>query len=222
VRKQLGTVPPMSDATATLTRTVDGEVLPAPGIFALDPVHSHIGFSVRHMMIAKVRGRFTAFNGTLSVGTEAEESTVEVEVDLDSIDTKDTERDAHLRSPDFFDVARFPTMRFDSRRVLSIDGDGFRLDGNLTLHGVTRPLALDVVFDGVATDPYGGQRLGFSATGEIDREAFGLTWNQTLETGGVLVGRRVRIDIEAELVRQQPPTLTIVPSVEPSVVPGEA
>src|SRR6266545_1514644 len=198
----------MSDATATLTRTVDGEVLPAPGIFALDPVHSHVGFSVRHMMISKVRGRFSAFTGTLTVGPEAEESSVEVEVDLTSIDTKDPQRDAHLRSQEFFDVDDHPTMTFVSRRVFSIDGDGFRLDGHLTLHGVTRPLALDVVFDGVATDPYGGQRLGFSATGEIDREAFGLTWNQTLETGGVLVGRRVRIDIEAELVRQQPPTLS--------------
>jgi polyisoprenoid-binding protein YceI len=93
-------------------------------------------------------------------------------------------------------------MSFRSTRVLSIDGDGFRLDGQLTLHGVTRPVAFDVVFDGVATDPDGGQRMGFSATGEVDREAFGLTWNQALETGGVLVGRRVRIDIEAELVRQ--------------------
>jgi polyisoprenoid-binding protein YceI len=154
------------------------------------------------MMTSKVRGRFAAFNGTLTVGSEPEESTVEVEVDLASIDTKDPERDAHLRSPDFFDVEQFPTMSFRSTRVLSIDGDGFRLDGLLTLHGVTRPVAFDVVFDGVATDPDGGQRMGFSATGEVDREAFGLTWNQALETGGVLVGRRVRIDIEAELVRQ--------------------
>jgi polyisoprenoid-binding protein YceI len=192
----------MSDATATLTRTVDGEVLPAPGTFALDPVHSHVGFSARHMMISKVRGRFAAFNGTLSVGSEPGETVVEVEVDLASVDTKDPQRDAHLRSADFFDVEQFPTMSFRSTRVLSIDGDGYRLDGELTLHGVTRPLALDVVFDGVATDPYGGQRLGFSATGEVDREAFGLTWNQALETGGVLVSRRVRIDIEAELVRQ--------------------
>jgi polyisoprenoid-binding protein YceI len=192
----------MSDAAVILTRTVDGEVLPAPGTFALDPAHTHVGFSVRHMMISKVRGRFAAFNGTLIVGSEPGESIVEVEVDLASIDTKDPERDAHLRSPDFFDVEQFPTMSFRSTRVLSIDGDVFRLDGQLTLHGVTRPVAFDVVFDGVATDPDGGQRMGFSATGEVDREAFGLTWNQALETGGVLVGRRVRIDIEAELVRQ--------------------
>jgi polyisoprenoid-binding protein YceI len=194
----------MSDATATLTRTIDGEVMPAPGTFALDPAHTHVGFCVRHMMISKVRGRFSAFNGSLSVGDDIDEASVEVEIDLSSVDTKDPQRDAHLRSPDFFDVANYPTMTFRSTRVTSIDGDSFRLDGELTMHGVTRPVALDVVFDGVGTDPYGGQRLGFSATGEIDREAFGLTWNQTLETGGVLVGKRVRIDIEAELVRQEP------------------
>lgn len=192
----------MSDATATLTRTIDGEVMPSPGTFALDPAHTHVGFCVRHMMISKVRGRFSAFNGTLSVGDDIDEASVEVEIDLSSVDTKDPQRDAHLRSPDFFDVANYPTMTFRSTKVTSIDGDSFRLDGELTVHGVTRPVALDLVFDGVGTDPYGGQRLGFSATGEIDREAFGLTWNQTLETGGVLVGKRVRIDIEAELVRQ--------------------
>jgi len=190
----------MSDATATLTRTVDGEVLPAPGDFALDPAHTHVGFCVRHMMISKVRGRFSNFKGTLRVGDEPEEATVEVEIDLSSVDTKDPQRDSHLRSPDFFDVENYPTMTFRSTRVTSIDGEAFRLDGQLTLHGVTRPVSLDVVFDGVGTLD-GGQRLGFSATSEIDREAFGLTWNQTLETGGVLVGKRVRIDIEAELVR---------------------
>lgn len=192
----------MSDATATLTRTVDGEVLPAPGIFALDPAHTHVGFSVRHMMIAKVRGRFSAFQGTLKVGDEPGDSEVEVTVDLASVDTTDPQRDAHLRSADFFDVDSFPTMTFRSTRILSVDGDCFRLDGDLTLHGVTRPVALDVMFDGVGTDADGGQRMGFSASGQIDREAFGLTWNQALETGGVLVGKLIRIDIEAELVRQ--------------------
>lgn len=192
----------MSDATATLTRTVDGEVLPAPGFFALDPAHTHVGFCVRHMMIAKVRGRFSAFQGTLKVGDEPGDSEVEVTVDLASIDTKDPQRDAHLRSADFFDIENFPTMTFRSTRILSVDGDCFRLDGDLTLHGVTRRIALDVMFDGVGTAADGGQRMGFSASGQIDREAFGLTWNQALETGGVLVGKLIRIDIEAELVRQ--------------------
>jgi polyisoprenoid-binding protein YceI len=190
----------MSDATATLTRTVDGEVLPAPGDFALDPVHTHVGFSVRHMMISKVRGRFSAFSGTLHVGDDPEQASVEVEIDLSSVDTKDPQRDSHLRSPDFFDVENYPTMVFRSTGVTNIDGDSFHLAGELTLHGVTQAVTLDVVFDGVGTLGE-DQRLGFSAAGEIDREAFGLTWNQTLETGGVLVGKRVRIDIEAELVR---------------------
>lgn len=193
----------MSDAIATKTRTVDGEILPTPGLFALDPVHTHVGFSVRHMMIAKVRGRFSAFNGTVTIGERPSDAQIEVEVDLSSVDTQHPERDAHLRSPDFFDVERFPTMTFRSTRVTTnIDGDCFRLDGDLTLHGVTRPLALDVMFDGVGVDAYGGQRMGFSASGQVDREAFGLTWNQTLETGGVLVGKLIRVDIEAELVRQ--------------------
>jgi polyisoprenoid-binding protein YceI len=199
----LGTVPTMSDAIATKTRTVDGEIMPTPGLFALDPVHTHVGFSVRHMMIAKVRGRFSAFNGTVTVGEEPSDAQVAVEVDLASIDTKDPQRDAHLRSADFFDVDNFPTMSFTSTRITtSIAGDCFRLDGDLSLHGVTRPVALDVMFDGVGVDAYGGQRMGFSASGQIDREAFGLTWNQTLETGGVLVGKLVRIDIEAELIRR--------------------
>jgi polyisoprenoid-binding protein YceI len=192
----------MSDATATPTRTVDGEVLPAPGIFALDPAHTHIGFSVRHMMIAKVRGRFSAFNGILTVGDEPADTEVDVEIDLASIDTKDPQRDTHLRSADFFDVDNFPTMTFRSTRVASIDGDCYRLDGDLSLHGATNPVALDVMFDGVGTDAYGGQRMGFSARGQVDRETFGLMWNQTLETGGVLVGKLVCIDLEAELVRQ--------------------
>ena len=193
----------MSDAIATKTRTVDGEIMPAPGLFALDPVHTHVGFSVRHMMIAKVRGRFSAFNGTVAIGDEPNDTQVEVEVDLASVDTKDPQRDSHLRSSDFFDVENFPTMTFRSTRVTTnIDGDCFRLDGELTLHGVTRPVALDVLFDGVGVDAYGGQRMGFSANGQIDRESFGLTWNQTLETGGVLVGKLIRIDLEAELIRQ--------------------
>ena len=193
----------MSDAIATKTRTVDGEIMPAPGMFALDPVHTHVGFSVRHMMIAKVRGRFSAFNGTVTVGEEPSETQVEVEVDLASVDTKDPQRDTHLRSADFFDVDNYPTMTFRSTRVTTnIDGDCFRLDGELTLHGVTRPLVLDVLFDGVGVDAYGGQRMGFSASGQVDREAFGLTWNQKLETGGVLVGKKVDIEIEAEFVRK--------------------
>jgi polyisoprenoid-binding protein YceI len=193
----------MSDVTPTLTRTVDGEVIPAPGVFTLDSAHSHVGFSVRHMMIAKVRGRFATFNGTLTVAEDPLQSTVEVEVDLASIDTRDEQRDGHLRSPDFFDVEQYPTMTFRSTGVAVNGGDSVRLDGELDLHGVTQPVSLDVVYDGVGQDPWGNQRIGFSATGEIDRETFGLTWNQPLAQGGVLVGKAVRLELEAEFVRQQ-------------------
>jgi polyisoprenoid-binding protein YceI len=193
----------MSDVTPTLTRTVRGEEIPEAGVFTLDPAHSHVGFSVRHMMIAKVRGRFATFNGTLTLADDPLQSTVEVEVDLASIDTRDEQRDGHLQSPDFFDVEKFPTMTFRSTGVTVNGGDSVRLDGDLDLHGVTRPVSLDVVYDGVGQDPWGNQRIGFSATGEIDREAFGLTWNQPLAQGGVLVGKAVRIELEAEFVRQQ-------------------
>jgi polyisoprenoid-binding protein YceI len=193
----------MSDATPTLTRTVNDEVIPAPGVFTLDPAHSHVGFSVRHMMIAKVRGRFADFTGTLTLADDPFQSSVEVEVDLASIDTRDEQRDGHLRSPDFFDVEQYPKMTFRSTSVRINGGDSVRVDGELTLHGVTQPLVLDVVYDGVGQDPWGNQRMGLSATGEIDRDAFGLTWNQPLAQGGVLVGKAVRLEIEAEFVRQQ-------------------
>jgi polyisoprenoid-binding protein YceI len=193
----------MSDATThRLTRMVLDEVIPAPGVFTLDPAHSHVGFAVRHMMIAKVRGRFTDFTGTLRVAEDPFQSGVEVDVAVASIDTRDVQRDTHLRSPDFFDVERFPTLTFRSTRVRANGGDSVRMDGDLTLHGVTKRVALDVVYDGVGEDLWGGQRVGFSATGEVDREAFGLTWNQPLASGGVLVGRQVRLEIESEFVRQ--------------------
>jgi polyisoprenoid-binding protein YceI len=193
----------MSDVTPTTpTRTVAGEVIPTPGVFTLDPAHSHVGFSVRHMMIAKVRGRFAEFSGTLTVDEDPLQSSVEVEINLASIDTRDEQRDGHLQSPDFFDVEKYPTMTFRSTGVFRNGDDSVRLDGELTLHGVTLPVSLDVVYDGVGDDPWDNQRLGFSATGEIDREAFGLTWNQPLAQGGVLVGKAVRVEIEAEFVRQ--------------------
>jgi polyisoprenoid-binding protein YceI len=193
----------MSDVTpTTLTRTVAGEVVPTPGVFTLDPAHSHVGFSVRHMMIAKVRGRFSEVSGTLTVDEDPLQSGVEVEVDLASVDTRDEQRDGHLRSAEFFDVENHPKMTFRSTGVTRNGGDSVQLDGELTVHGATQPVSLDVVYDGLGDDPWGNQRLGFSATGEIDREAFGLTWNQTLANGGVLVGKAVRIEIEAEFVRQ--------------------
>lgn len=186
---------------AELTRTVDEVALPTPGTFQIDPAHAHVGFSVRHMM-AKVRGSFSSFSGSVTVAENPLESSVEVSVDVASVDTRDEQRDAHLRSPEFFDVDEHPTMTYRSTG-LTPKGEGrYRVDGDLTIKGVTRPLALDLTFEGTGIDPWGNQRLGFSATAEVDREQFGLTWNQPLETGGLLVGKKVAIEIEAEGVRQ--------------------
>jgi polyisoprenoid-binding protein YceI len=194
----------MSDTQTPLVTIGDDLELPAPGTFAIDPLHSHLGFSVRHMMISKVKGRFSAFSASLVVPDDPLESLLEVEVDLASVDTRDGQRDGHLRSSDFFDVERYPTMTFSSTGVYHDPGESenFQVIGDLTLHGVTRPLMLDATFDGLGIDMSGGERLGFEAMGEINREDFGLSWNQTLPTGGVLVGKQVRIEIEAEFVRQ--------------------
>ena len=184
-----------------LTRTVNGIVLPVPGRFALDPAHSHVGFSVRHMM-GKVRGRFASFSGTVTIAEEPVASSVDVTIDVGSIDTRDEQRDGHLRSPDFFDTESYPNMTYCSTGQTP-KGDGrYRVEGDLTIKGVTCPVPLDLTFEGVGVDPWGNQRLGFSATAEIDREQFGLTWNQALETGGLLVGKKVTIEVEAQAVRQ--------------------
>lgn len=187
----------------TDTRTVDGVELPTAGTFALDPSHSAVTFSTRHLMVSKVRGRFGSFEGSIIVGDDPLASSVEVTIAADSIDTGDATRDEHLRSADFLDVASHPTLTFGASDVASHQGDRFKLEGQLTVLGTSRPVALDAEFGGVVEDPWGNERMGFSATAEIDREDWGLTWNQTLETGGVLVGKKVRIDIEAEAVRQR-------------------
>ncbi|MDP8987351.1 MAG: YceI family protein [Actinomycetota bacterium] len=184
-----------------LSRTVQGVALPTAGTFDLDPSHTHVGFSVRHM-IGKVSGRFASFSGTVVIAEEPLDSSVVVSIDVGSIDTGDEQRDGHLRSPDFFDVESHPTMTYRSTGLTSKGEGRYRVEGDLTIKGVTRPVPLSLTFEGVGVDPWGNQRLGFSATAEIDREQFGLTWNQALETGGMLVGRKVTVNIEAEAVRQ--------------------
>jgi polyisoprenoid-binding protein YceI len=176
--------------------------LPATGTYALDPSHAHVGFKVRHLMVSKVRGGFTDVDATVTVTDEPTESSVEVTVGLASIDTRDEQRDAHLRSPDFFDVETHPSMTFRSTGVRHLGSDRWQVDGELSLHGVTAPLTLVATFEGNVQDPWGNDRIGFTAAGEVDREVFGLTWNAALETGGVVVGRQVQIEIEAEFVKQ--------------------
>ena len=186
-----------SATLAPLTRTVDGVELPAAGTYTLDVSHSSIGFVVKHLMVSKTRGTFTGFSGTVVIGEDPTQSSVEVSVDVASIETRDEKRDGHLRSADFFDVETYPTMTFRSTSVKPA-GDEWIVDGDLTVHGVTGPLQLKVAFEGAANTPWGGQAIGFSAKGEVNREDFGLTWNQALETGGVLVGKKATIEIDAE------------------------
>ena len=185
-----------------ITRIVDGTEVPGAGDYELDGSHSHVGFSVRHMMVSKTKGRFAEVKGTIHIAEDPLESSVEVEIPVASIDTRDEARDGHLRSADFFDAEQHPLLRYRSTSVTPVAKDRWRVDGELTVRGVTQPVPLDVTFEGGAKDPWGGSRIGFTARADLDREAFGLTWNQALETGGVLVGKQVRIEIEAEGVRQ--------------------
>jgi polyisoprenoid-binding protein YceI len=171
-----------------------------PGTYTIDPSHTTVGFVVRHMMIAKVRGRFTGVSGVITVPEDRLQSGVEVSVDLATIDTGDAQRDTHLRSADFFDIEHHPTMTFQSTGVKQ-DGDDLVLLGDLTIRGATRPIELSLAFAGVGDDPWGGTRAAFEAAGEINRKEWGLEWNVALERGGVLVGDKVKIEIDVEAVK---------------------
>jgi len=173
-----------------------------PGTWNVDPAHSSVGFVARHLMISKVRGRFTDFSGTLEIAPDPLQSTVQATVDLASVTTGDDSRDAHLRSPDFFDVEGdgAPTMAFVSTGVKEDDGE-YLLFGDLTVKGVTRQVEFALEFDGVNADPWGGTRAGFSAATEINRKDFGLGFNMALETGGVLVGEKIKVELDIQAVK---------------------
>jgi polyisoprenoid-binding protein YceI len=175
---------------------------PAQTTWTIDASHSNVEFSVRHLMIASVKGRFAEVQGTVVTAEDDPTRTkIDVTIGAASIDTRMPQRDEHLRSADFFDVANHPTLTFTSRRV-ERDGEDLRIVGDLTIRGVTREVVLAVTAHGRQTDPWGGTRAGFEATGRIKRGDFGLTWNQALEAGGVLVGDDVKLSIDVELVRQ--------------------
>ena len=188
-------------ATTAAIRQYQGLDLPEAGTYALDPSHTSVEFIARHLMISKVRGVFTDVSGEIHVDEVPERSSAEVAIAAASVQSGDDRRDAHLRSPDFFDVERFPQITFRSTNVEAA-GDEWLLHGDLTVRDVTRPVVLHVEFEGATATPWGEDRIGFSAWTELDREDFGLTWNQTLETGGVLVGKKVRIELGVEAVRQ--------------------
>jgi polyisoprenoid-binding protein YceI len=168
----------------------------------IDPAHSGIGFSIRHMVVSKVRGRFGKFTGTVRLDeADLTQSSVEATIDASSIDTGTAQRDAHLRSADFFDVERFPQLRFQSTRIEKLGGDGYRVVGNLTIRDVTREVVLEAEYAGRGTDPWGNERVAFAAKTSFDRKDFGLGWNQVLEAGGVLVGDRVDIELDVQVVK---------------------
>ncbi len=182
----------------TQEETIPGYVA---GTWTIDPLHSEVGFSVRHMMVSKVRGKFSKFSGELVTAENPLTSSVTAEIDLSSIDTGAEQRDGHLRSPDFFDTENHPVMTYRSTGIRA-KGDGYVLDGDLTLKGVTKNVPLALELNGFGPDPYGGTRAGFTATGEINRQDFGVTWNAAMEHGGVVVSDKVTLHLEVEAVLQ--------------------
>jgi polyisoprenoid-binding protein YceI len=192
----------MTSSIDAVTRDWDGLTIPAAGTYVLDAAHKRVGFVARHMMVSKARGEFNEATATITVAEDPLQSSVVATIQAASIDTSQGDRDAHLRSPEFLDTEKYPTLEFRSTGVKSRSGNEFVLTGELTIKGVTRPVELKVEFEGVGRSPFGQDIFGFAASTEIDREEFGLTWNVTLETGGVLVGKKVKIEIEGEGVRQ--------------------
>lgn len=174
--------------------------VPEMALYQLDPAHTTVEFVVRHLMITKVRGRFTKFDGRIELPPGSDLPTrISATIDAASIDTREEQRDAHLRSADFFEVEKYPNLSFESDRIEGTPAQ-FTVHGRLRLHGVTRDLTLTGSFEGRANDPWGGTRVGYAAHGTINRSDFGLTWNAALETGGVVVGDEVRIELNVEAV----------------------
>ena len=171
-----------------------------PGTWTVDPSHSSVSFVARHLMVSKVRGSFGSFSGTITIAEDLLTSSVEATLDVASISTGDDGRDEHLRSGDFFDLEQFPTWTLTSTG-LRADGDDYVMTADLTIKGVTRPVEFEVEFEGMATDPWGNTKAGFEATAEINRKDFGLEWNVALEAGGVLVGEKVKIELDIQAVK---------------------
>ncbi|MEV7675998.1 YceI family protein [Streptomyces sp. NPDC088752] len=189
-------------ATAVATLPVDPALAALTGDYTIDPAHSSIGFTVRHAMVTNVRGTFAEHEGTLKLdGTDPGASTASIDVRIASVDTGIADRDGHLRGGDFFDAERFPLMTFRSTRAEQLGGDAYRITGDLTIKDVTRPLSIDLEFNGTATDVYGNERVGFEGSAEILRSEWGLTWNAALETGGVMVSDKVKLNFDISAIK---------------------
>ncbi|MGK5497824.1 YceI family protein [Streptomyces sp. URMC 125] len=193
---------------ATATATADTAPAAGPeraaltGDYTIDPSHSELGFTARHAMVTNVRGSFTEYTGTLHLdGTDPSRSSASLDIVMASVDTGSADRDAHLRSADFFDAESHPVMTFRSTAAEALGGDGYRMTGDLTIAGTTRPITIDLEFNGAAKDPFGNERVGFEGRAELLRSDFGLTWNAALETGGVLVSDRIKLVFDVSAIR---------------------
>ncbi|MFH0521289.1 YceI family protein [Streptomyces sp. M41] len=172
------------------------------GDYTIDTAHSTIGFTVRHAMVTNVKGKFLDFSGSLHLdGADPAASSASIDVKMDSIDTGSADRDGHLRSADFFKTDEFPTMTFRSTKAESLGGDDFRITGDLTILGTTKPLTIDLEFNGAAKDPFGNERVGFEGKAQILRSEWGLTWNAALETGGVLVSDKIKLNFDISAIK---------------------
>ncbi|MER6256112.1 YceI family protein [Streptomyces sp. NPDC001584] len=193
----------VQDGAIVATLEVDPALAALTGDYVIDPAHSSIGFTVRHAMVTNVRGAFTEHEGTLHLdGADPARSTASIDVKIASVDTGIADRDGHLRSGDFFDAETFPLMTFRSTEARQLGGDTYRITGELTIKDVTRPLSIDLEFNGSATDPYGNERVGFEGSTEILRSDWGLTWNAALEAGGVMVSDKVKLTFDISAIKQ--------------------
>jgi polyisoprenoid-binding protein YceI len=183
------------------TRTLGGVTIPESGTYTIDPNHTTVSFVARHLVVSKVRGTFSDVSGTITVAPDPLASSVDVTIGVASVNTGAPDRDNHLRSGDFFEIEKYPVMTFRGTRVTNHNGADFVLVGELTIRDTTREVQLDVEFDGIAQSPYGQEVIAFTASTEIDREDFGMTWNQALETGGFMVSKKIKIEITSEATR---------------------
>ncbi|AWW37378.1 YceI family protein [Streptomyces cadmiisoli] len=189
-------------SATTATAAVNPELAALTGDYTIDPTHSTLGFVARHAMVTNVKGSFVDFSGSLHLdGSDPSRSTASLDVKMDSITTGNADRDGHLKTADFFKTDEFPTMTFRSTKAEALGGDDYRITGDLSILGVTRPITIDLEFNGVAKDPYGNDRAGFEGKAEILRSDWGLTWNAALETGGVLVSDKIKLNFDISAIR---------------------
>ncbi|MEV5512664.1 YceI family protein [Streptomyces flaveolus] len=192
-----------SAAPAATPAAANPDLAALTGDYAIDPSHTTIGFVARHAMVTNVKGKFLDFTGTLHLdGTAPAESTASLDITMDSIDTGSADRDGHLKSADFFKTDEFPKMTFRSTKAEALGGDDYRITGDLTILGTTKPITIDLEFNGAAKDPFGNERVGFEGKAEILRSEWGLTWNAALETGGVLVSDKIKLNFDISAIKQ--------------------